>query len=892
LLAYDVVSFASRAAKAIEELMEEGHIVAQWGSLSDALDSAKVAENDATLEFAAANVPFPLKQPRCLAAAPASDPMGGEGNRGRVARTPHMSFANAVTREILYASMPPRDRREIHLDVVGVLKSDAAHAEDILGDLAAAACLNDEAAYHLEVVQRIDRAALESAAHSASFESGGGRGHGGGGGGGGSSFFHRGKSEKEKTGGSGGASELGGSGGASPSRSRRPSVGGVSASSGNSVSSDLSSSSLDAGPSPSSSSMRGGSLATVAFKTTRELSSHRSHGAAGVPPFRTFGQDHVAVRVAGLIAAANGLRARVQCHENAAKAHLRHGGARAALTSVSAAGVAASTWVESSHALQKAFGKSHPEAVASATLGVNDTRCLLLRNAAWAILASRMTLDLGECVPPFLLLNNETDARAPLRCLRRAADALALVWPFRDRASRDFNVTYAREQAIAAAVHDNLPKKAGVYARGGDAAFERDAGGFCGCIGSIASVGNIPLQELNKALDRASAHLRRAPRRRPGESDFDGDGASGEKDAAAVAAVGDDVDPHGRDDAAAGAGASSHSHSHSQSHSHAAGLVLYAPKGGDPHKPDGFARDFQRMSEMEAGVADVLAYAEQIRKSAMTPQRLWMRDELALVVASDLSTTAVFAGRLGFACQAILKHVNAFVDCRGADVCDAALLLNTSAAVCTSTQRAALLLRAKTIVVMETSRIAREEDERGSGLAYARGEDRGRSMSTPSSAFGGGGGVDSESSAHGGVRMRSALLACRRRRVRFAEKAPPPRSGPAMLMRAYAECCQGDWVVARGAAAAAVALMEKDDHALSNARLCDLARCLGATAYAHLGHWESALAAATALAEHRRRHAEIGPWILALRMASMTAMKARSIHWFPYDRVGVVNADP
>ncbi|EEH56436.1 uncharacterized protein MICPUCDRAFT_69747, partial [Micromonas pusilla CCMP1545] len=356
LLAYDVVSFASRAAKAIEELMEEGHIVAQWGSLSDALDAAKVAENDATLEFAAANVPFPLKQPRCLAAAPASDPMGGEGNRGRVARTPHMSFANAVTREILYASMPPRDRREIHLDVVGVLKSDAAHAEDILGDLAAAACLNDEAAYHLEVVQRIDRAALESAAHSAS-------------------FFHRGKSEKEKTGGAGGASELGGSGGASPSRSRRPSVGGVSASSGNSVSSDLSSSSLDAGLSPSSSSMRSGSLATVAFKSSRELSSHRSHGAAGVPPFRTFGHDHVAVRVAGLIAAANGLRARVQCHENAAKAHLRHGGARAALTSVSAAGVAAHTWVESSHALQKAFGKTHPEAVASATLGVNDTRC-------------------------------------------------------------------------------------------------------------------------------------------------------------------------------------------------------------------------------------------------------------------------------------------------------------------------------------------------------------------------------------------------------------------------------------------------------------------------------------------------------------------------------------
>ena len=60
---------------------------------------------------------------------------------------------------------------------------------------------------------------------------------------------------------------------------------------------------------------------------------------------------------------------------------------------------------------------------------------------------------------------------------------------------------------------------------------------------------------------------------------------------------------------------------------------------------------------------------------------------------------------------------------------------------------------------------------------------------------------------------------------------------------------------------------------LGNARLGDMARCLGATADAHLGHWEMSLASVTSLSQYRRHHAEIGPWCLALRMAAHTATR-------------------
>jgi hypothetical protein len=116
----------------------------------------------------------------------------------------------------------------------------------------------------------------------------------------------------------------------------------------------------------------------------------------------------------------------------------------------------------------------------------------------------------------------------------------------------------------------------------------------------------------------------------------------------------------------------------------------------------------------------------------------------------------------------------------------------------------------------------------------------------------------------------SVVLTSVKRRVHFATKKPPPRAGPALLLRSLASCCQGDWVTARGCAASSVALME---NGWGNARLCDLGRCLGATADAHLGHWETSLASVTALSHDRRRHAEIGPWCLALRMAANTAMR-------------------
>ena len=104
----------------------------------------------------------------------------------------------------------------------------------------------------------------------------------------------------------------------------------------------------------------------------------------------------------------------------------------------------------------------------------------------------------------------------------------------------------------------------------------------------------------------------------------------------------------------------------------------------------------------------------------------------------------------------------------------------------------------------------------------------------------------------------------RRRKVRFAQTPPPPRAGPALLARTLACCNQGDWVAARAAAAAAVALL---DGAGGDARLADMGRSLGAVADAHLGHWSNCLASV----EDRARHAEIGPWVLAVRISATTA---------------------
>jgi hypothetical protein len=129
--------------------------------------------------------------------------------------------------------------------------------------------------------------------------------------------------------------------------------------------------------------------------------------------------------------------------------------------------------------------------------------------------------------------------------------------------------------------------------------------------------------------------------------------------------------------------------------------------------------------------------------------------------------------------------------------------------------------------------------------------------------------LDDDETERVSTKKRAKALTSSRRRVRFAEIPPPPRSGPAHLARALACCCQGEWVAARSAAGVAVGVF---DRGAGDARLADLARCLGACADAHLGHWESALHAVASLARDRKRHAEIAPWCLAIRVAALVAV--------------------
>jgi hypothetical protein len=262
---------------------------------------------------------------------------------------------------------------------------------------------------------------------------------------------------------------------------------------------------------------------------------------------------------------------------------------------------------------------------------------------------------------------------------------------------------------------------------------------------------------------------------------------------------------------------------------------------------EGDAANFLLMSEMKAGIGDVLEYAGQIKKGLPKTTRHWALDELTLEAMSDLSTVAVFAGRQGVAAQAILAHAKAFCDAPSPDPHDAALLLNTAALLCLPTQRARLLGRAKEIVQTELTRL--ERLQRPSSVVKAKDASGTEVLASVSARL---------------------VLTSVKRHVHFVNKRPPPRGGPAILNRALALCCQGDWVTARSSAASAVVLLESG---WGNARLCDLGRCLGATADAHLGHWETSLAAVTALSHDRSRHAEIGPWCLALRMAANTAMR-------------------
>ena len=124
-----------------------------------------------------------------------------------------------------------------------------------------------------------------------------------------------------------------------------------------------------------------------------------------------------------------------------------------------------------------------PGSTRAALLDADDRKTLAVRSAAWAILANRLTLGLGDGTPPLLFcgLRSGADdgAFAPLRNLRRGMQILGKRWPLDDpRMTRSGDV--GAERRALCLVHAMFP-----------AAFGRDgSAGFClGCFGSNGSNG-------------------------------------------------------------------------------------------------------------------------------------------------------------------------------------------------------------------------------------------------------------------------------------------------------------------------------------------------------------------------------------------------------------------
>ena len=268
---------------------------------------------------------------------------------------------------------------------------------------------------------------------------------------------------------------------------------------------------------------------------------------------------------------------------------------------------------------------------------------------------------------------------------------------------------------------------------------------------------------------------------------------------------------------------------------------------------------------MRAGVGDALQYAAQVLPRSNRADRAFARAELALAVAEHVALAAVFAGRPAFAAAAVVRLAKCFAAAPRPAPTDAATLLSLVAAVMPEGEaRGRALRRAAEILDAD----AREHARRARG-AFAAAEKTRSALSaltaTASRKASVGPTDDKEKRALGAFAER----ALGGKRVQFQETPPSPRAGAALCARAMALCARGDWFAARAAAAAAATLLEKPG--ASDLRLCDIARCLGAAADAHLGRWESAYMSARAIAHDRESHGELGPWVLALSLASKTA---------------------
>ena len=571
-----------------------------------------------------------------------------------------------------------------------------------------------------------------------------------------------------------------------------------------------------------------------------------------------------------VVAALSGYEARLSCHEKSAAASLRRGAIRSALTSVAAAGAAAAAWSEASRAATRAYQRSRAAALAErgdALVTPESAKTLLIRNAAWAALAARLAADVGDAHPPLLCAAADEHAVAPARAARRAFRALDIKWPLVASAMdaggaaaelaaiRDVRLLLPdeflrRDEGREGDEKENTEKKKIVPANA------EDDDGLCGgCFGISVSRGlgatglRASLRDAlfasvrDDALDALASEALSAKAR----------AADAAADAAA-AAVGGSL-PFRTLGTSTNAGADDGEGEETAAAAEAKAIAALR------------ADFFSPLADVSPGVTDVLHYASQIKPGISRETRLWARSELALVAVSDLALSAVIAGRPTPAARALVAHARAFCDAPNPRAVDAALFLNLAAAMCPQGRRASALDRAAGVLETEARRLREARDREDAAECSARAP--GFREAVRSRASDADGTVATESSVPATVAAAEKLKGPhRRRKVRFAQTPPPPRAGPALLARTLACCNQGDWVAARAAAAAAVALL---DGAGGDARLADMGRSLGAVADAHLGHWSNCLASVEELARDRARHAEIGPWVLAVRISATTA---------------------
>ena len=905
-LAYGAARCASRASAAIVELVKAGVLAADWGALEDARAASEAAFAEAAVAFAVADVPFPLRgdfsakehdsgeilkvsdvhaedgtptlrehgggSREVRASLPRSSPSASVSGRNlRVAseterrrrktgtrasawsaaqRVPWLVFANDDVRAYAYESQAAWRRRAAHLDATRALRDEVQYC--VGDDVATTALVFELAARHIAQAQMVDRVAL--AAYAAAGEA------------------------------------------------RRLAAAAVDA-----TTSQVSFPE-NPGTNPTRVSFDGPSAGTAAAVAAERALGARvvsgvAQGLAGAGPDPSISPREI-------LLAASGLWQRVRFHEAITAAHVRRGTIRSAILSASALSLAAAAWADLSKDMHRAFGKRHPRLVEHVALASEDGKNLLVRNAAWSLTLSRLVLDLGDVAPPFLTSESALarDRRSPLHHARRACICVDVKWPF-DAALVSAAALASAEIAAARDALDVLPS---AFLRnrlvdglrddffdeardlnGNDGVLRNDSvrirnengGSFFGACFGGAGAGARARERAVAGVHGLDAALRRAVRSLFPNVERDLDRAHREHrlaDTGRGAAAGN---AHARGNAmdASAAGNARGGSAADDARGGAAAKAATDDGGNNPFSVPAYAiaaetsqrlvsektekekhsPAFSPLRDMRAGVGDALQYAAQVFPRSDKADRKFAQAEMAFAVAEDVALAAVFAGRPAFAAAAVVRLAKCFVASPCPAPTDAASLLGLVAAVMPEGEARALALR-RAEEILDADAHERARLARG---AFAGAEKARSALSTLAATASRKFMEDENSSKTGGKGFAKRALGGKR--VQFHETPPSPRAGAALCARAMALCARGDWFAARAAAAAAGALLEKPG--ASNLRLCDVARCLGAAADAHLGRWESAAASAQAIAHDRECHGEIGPWVLALRLAAKTA---------------------